>query len=52
MFAKHMESTYRFSPFPNEWAEIIVPDIALSDDARLGQVTLRDAFFTHGWYKY
>ena len=52
MFAKHMESTYRFSPFPSEWIEIIVPDIALSDEVQVGQVTLRDAFFTHGWYKY
>jgi hypothetical protein len=50
-FAQHMEHTYRFSPFPKEWEELIVPDIAM-DYLPVGQVTLRDAVFTHGWYGY
>lgn len=50
-FAQHMERTYQFNPFPKEWEEIIVPDIAI-EYLKVGEVTLRDAIFTHGWYGY
>lgn len=50
-FARHVERAYQFQPFPKAWEEIIVPGISL-DKLDLGQVTLRDAMFTHGWYDY